>query len=341
MNSGLSLAKAHDLIKASPVNFSLSVAIVGISVALGYYIFNRKYGKSKIPPKIYVSSLYLYPLKGARGLQMKEISVNAFGFKYDRQWMIVSSETLRAQTQRQFPKIALIIPEITNTELILTAPDIQPLKLRLNSNSAKQEVTVGLWEDNIVVWDEGEEASTWATKYVGIPCKIVRMKNKHTRPILEYKVPGAKNECSLADGYPFLLANTVSMEDLNARLVKNSSSPLSITRFRPNIIVSGIVSAWEEDFWEIIKVGLIKFHIAKPCSRCKVPTIDQFTSTLGEEPTKTLNTFRKSKKGVFFGTNLIHEKYNGTVKVGDPVVIEKILDIPHELIAEFAKKEVK
>jgi len=213
---------------------------------------------------------------------------------------------------------------------------MENLILPLHSKSSKNEITVGLWDDHIVVWDEGSKANIWISKFLGYPCRIVRMKTFHNRPILKYKAPEAKNQCSFADGYPFLIVNTASMEDLNKRLIENSSRILPITRFRPNIVVSGNLTPWEEDFWGNVKIGSTTFHVVKPCDRCKVPTIDQFTGEQGEEPTKTLRTFRQnSDKAVFFGQNLIHDTYSGKIKVGDEVVITKSTE-PHKLIKDFA-----
>lgn len=42
--------------------------------------------------------------------------------------------------------------------------------------------------------------------------------------------------------YPFLLLNTSSLADLNTRL---SQEPLPVTRFRPNIVVTGQTRPYE------------------------------------------------------------------------------------------------
>lgn len=41
-----------------------------------------------------------------------------------------------------------------------------------------------------------------------------------------------------------------------------------------SIVVSG-VAPFEEDGWDEIRVGDVPMRIVKPCSRCKMPTIDQ------------------------------------------------------------------
>ncbi len=46
--------------------------------------------------------------------------------------------------------------------------------------------------------------------------------------------------------------------------------------------------------------------------------LDQRTGARGEEPLRTLATYRKSELGTVFGRNPIHDRL-GTVRVGDPV----------------------
>jgi len=291
--------------------------------------------KKKILPPIYVSALYIYPLKGARPIEMGQLELGEFGFKYDRHWMIINNETLRAVTQRQSSKLTLIIPKLTKNELILEAPDMENLVISLNSSMPKNDITVGVWDDYIVAWDEGPKANAWISKFLGYQCRIVRMKINHDRKILKHTATGCKNQCSFADGYPFLIVNTVSMDDLNKRLIENSSRILPITRFRPNIVLSGNLKPWEEDFWIKVKIGSTIFHVVKPCDRCRVPTIDQFTGEQGEEPAKTLRTFRQnSDKAIFFGQNLIHDQYKGKIKVGEEAII--ISDtVPHPLVKDL------
>uniref|UniRef100_A0A7S3R986 MOSC domain-containing protein n=1 Tax=Dunaliella tertiolecta TaxID=3047 RepID=A0A7S3R986_DUNTE len=92
-----------------------------------------------------------------------------------------------------------------------------------------------------------------------------------------------------------------------------------MTRFRPNLVMKGS-PAWEEDSCRTVSVqsvdnGVLELISVKPCSRCKVPTIDPETAEAGDEPLDTLHTFRNGgslgwskkswKHAVFFGTNLV------------------------------------
>jgi uncharacterized protein YcbX len=128
---------------------------------------------------------------------------------------------------------------------------------------------------------------------------------------------GVSSQVSFADAYPLLLISEASLAGLNARL----DTPVSMNRFRPNIVVKGC-AAHEEDTWIEIVSGGVTLHMVKPCSRCVIPTIDPETGTKSKEPTRTLATYRARDGKVMFGQNVIHEGI-GMLNVGEEVKIVK------------------
>jgi uncharacterized protein YcbX len=118
---------------------------------------------------------------------------------------------------------------------------------------------------------------------------------------------------SFADGYPFLVISEASLADLNRRL----DAPLEMERFRPNIVVSG-VDEFAEDLWREVTFGSIAFRGAKRCSRCVVTTIDPATGTKNKEPLRTLASYRRWDKQVWFGMNFIADG-TGSLRVGDAI----------------------
>jgi uncharacterized protein YcbX len=92
-----------------------------------------------------------------------------------------------------------------------------------------------------------------------------------------------------------------------------------MNRFRPNIVVSG-GTAFQEDQWRHIRIGDIDFHLVKPCARCVITTTDQATAERGKEPLIMLAGFRRSRRGVLFGQNMIHSGA-GTIRNGDLVKV--------------------
>jgi len=95
-----------------------------------------------------------------------------------------------------------------------------------------------------------------------------------------------------------------------------------MTNFRPNIVISGGISAFAEDSWERITIGDITFELVKPCSRCVVTTIDiNGLKSADQEPLRTLGRYRKNEFGICFGQNLVHLS-QGEIRKGDLVTFE-------------------
>ena len=95
-------------------------------------------------------------------------------------------------------------------------------------------------------------------------------------------------------------------------------------RFRPNIVLEG-AEPFEEDVIHEIKIGDVVLEFVRPCSRCKITTINQTEGvSTSDEPLRTLGRVRRGKggglEGVFFGQNAIPRKL-GVIKVGDNVEI--------------------
>jgi len=107
---------------------------------------------------------------------------------------------------------------------------------------------------------------------------------------------------TFTDGYPILVCNQASLDDLNERLPE----PIPMDRFRPNLVLRGL-PAWAEDRIDRIVIGSVALRLVKPCTRCVIPSIDQHTGQRSTDPTPALKKFRFSKelRGVMFGENAV------------------------------------
>jgi uncharacterized protein YcbX len=254
-----------------------------------------------------LTSLHFYPVKGCKGLAPASFSVGQKGPNFDRRWMIID-ENGRFLSQRQIPKMALIETAIDKEFLRINIPNEQEICLPVTEEGQSTMVTV--WKDTCPALDQGDKAAEALSRYLEIKCRLVFMPESTIRQVnLKYASVG--ETVGFADAYPFLLISEASLEDLNSRLEK----PILMNRFRPNLVVSGC-KPHEEDTWKWIRIGEIRFKVAKPCSRCTVTTIDQLTLEQGREPLQTLAEYRKMEGGIMFGANLIHTT-KGSLQVGD------------------------
>jgi len=274
-----------------------------------------------------LTELNIYPIKSCKGFSVPRWKVGKFGLEFDRMWMIISPENNRFITQRQQPKLATLSPEFNEkkTELLLTAPGMNPIQIPISKEKKKQspEIIVGIWGDNCRAVDEGDEVSKWLTSFLGVEARLVRMPDNHDREISpKYSRDGLDNVVSFADAFPFLLISEESLEFLNTKL--EPEHQLTMNRFRPNFVVKGTDDPFSEDKWKKIRIGNSIFHLVKPCSRCKTTTVDQSKGVFdGNEPLSTLKTFREwdldGNKSVFFGQNLIHENFGDEICVNERI----------------------
>ena len=77
-----------------------------------------------------------------------------------------------------------------------------------------------------------------------------------------------------ADGFPLLVANQASLDDLNARLRAKGAAEVPMDRFRPNIVVQG-TGRHSKDHTALIEAADVRMAFVKPCTRCSIPDIDQ------------------------------------------------------------------
>lgn len=64
-----------------------------------------------------------------------------------------------------------------------------------------------------------------------------------------------------ADAFPFLLASEESRRQISEWA--GDKDRFSIKRFRPNLVVEGLKEPFEEDNWKTVRIGSIKFEVAK------------------------------------------------------------------------------
>jgi uncharacterized protein YcbX len=287
---------------------------------------------------MHISSLYIYPVKSLRGFAVDVAEVDSLGIVGDRRFLVVD-ETDRFMTQRQHPRMAQIVTELTRSELVLRADGVSPIAVARAGNSASKRV-VSIWRSHGLEADDcGDDVSRWLSDFLRTTCRLVRVGRGFRRPVLQKQVRGltptitpetptiegrivTSDLVHFADGYPFLAISEASLDALNDRLVSNGEEPVSMDRFRPNLVIRGALPH-AEDTWPRMQVGNIVLRAGGPCGRCIVTTTDQLTGERGKEPLRTLATYRRGTEDasdVNFGQNFINETKSGSIRVGDPVV---------------------
>jgi len=253
------------------------------------------------PVRLQLTSLRVYPVKSCRGTSLSEAVLTARGLPFDREWMLVRPDG-RFVTQREEPRLALVVPFIGDGLLRCTAPDRAPLEVRVEvRDQPLREVTV--WKHSCRALDEGDGAAAWFSGFLGSPVRLVRFDPRHRRLSDAAWAGAVEAENAFSDGFPLLLIAEESLADLNARI---GGDPLPMDRFRPNLVVAG-GGPYVEDRMRVLRSAGIELRIVKPCTRCRITTTDQASAEVGVEPLRTLATCRRDERlgGVVFGQNVV------------------------------------
>jgi uncharacterized protein YcbX len=261
-----------------------------------------------------VSGIWVYPVKALGGIPLHSSEVEARGLQYDRRWMLTDSEG-NFLSQRDFPRLTLFRMQFQEDGVLVQDPDQRqtPLLIPFHEKGG-QNRTVKIWDDRVAALQVSEKADAWFTFLLDRPVRLVRMP-KSTRRQVDVKYARSGEVVSFADGYPSLIIGEAALNELNGRL----DNPMEMIRFRPNLVFSGGLPH-DEDRWAEIRIGGISFSCVKPCARCAVPSIDPATGKKGQEPNRTLATYRQWENKIWFGQNLLHHGH-GRIHVGDAVEV--------------------
>ena len=269
--------------------------------------------------ELFLSALYIYPIKSAAGIPQKTVQLTARGLQHDRRYMVVGPDG-QFMTQRRFPKMAVIRAQMIDEQLAISAPGLPNLRLPVPTGEYGK-IEAEVWGDRTLTLSCGPTAQAWFTNFLGTRCQLVYMSDTSCRPTDHGKL-GLDKIVSFADAYPYLLLSEASLMGLNHRLSAKKESPVRMNRFRPNLVVRGDMPPHAEDEWNRIRIGDAIFNVAKPCARCSVPNVNQESGIRTKEPSRTLATYRAWDKEIWFGQNLIQEKPgSGRLKIGDEVEI--------------------
>ncbi len=261
----------------------------------------------------YLAEIYTYPVKSLKGIRHNAVSIDQLGPIGDRRYMLVDTKG-HFVSQRRFAQMVLISAEETESGLCLSIGE-RRVEVRQPALNKAVETPVTVWNDSFDAIDCGDEVANWLSKILKQSFRLV-YRSEDTRRLIDPNYVNDERQLGFADGFPFLLLSQASLQALNSRMTKS----VSVRRFRPNLVIAGCES-FAEDSWKTIKIGESVFDVAKPCSRCVVPSIDPDTAKKDNEIIRVLTAFRRREdKLTYFGQNLIHHA-PGRVGVGDAVEI--------------------
>lgn len=251
-----------------------------------------------LSPIMFLSRIFVYPIKSARGIAVADTELHPSGPEHDRRWMLVDEEGMFL-SQRKLPRMALLEPHLEGTDLVVAAPGMPPLVITADAKGAGELLPVTIWHDDLRLRHPNPAYDEWFSTFLGQRCRLVYLPDNIVRKV-EPPFDGPESRVSLADAYPLLVITEASLVRLNGEL----PSRVGIERFRPNLVISGTAPHAEDD-WRRIQLGSVQLAVVKPCARCSIVLVDPSTGAVGLEPLRTLARYRNLPGGVMFGQNAL------------------------------------
>ncbi|KAG8521657.1 Molybdenum cofactor sulfurase [Galemys pyrenaicus] len=310
---------------------------------------------SKVLGTHVVTNLYLYPIKSCAAFEVKASwPVGHQGLLYDRNWMVVNHNGI-CMSQKQEPRLCLIQPfiDLQQKIMVVKAPGMAPIKVPLEENNEPTQICQSkVCADRVNTYDCGEKISSWLSEFFGRPCHLIKQSSnfqRHAKKKYSKDQSGTTATLSLVNEAQYLLINRSSVLELQRQLNicnENGKEELFsvedlIPRFRANIITNG-TKPFEEEKWDEIAIGSIRFQVVGPCHRCQMICIDQQTGQRNQDVFQKLSESRERK--VNFGVYLMHAPLDlsspSFLSVGSQVLPMLKENIAHNLAASEKHQDV-
>jgi uncharacterized protein len=271
-----------------------------------------------------IAALAVHPIKSCAGIAVSEALVIETGLEFDRAWMVVD-EAGQLVTQRELPRMALIQPTLKHHDMVLRAPGMLALHIALDTVELPVQVTV--WNDTVAAYDMGDLAAQWFSDCLG-PYRGGRLRlarfDPEQRRLADPRWTGPiEAETAFTDAFPLLVTSTAALDEFNRRLAQTGHAPVTMQRFRPNLVLDGLDAHGEDHLDEIVFAapeGPVRIKLVKPCSRCSIPDVDPATAQTGHAVGDTLAAYRADARldgALSFGMNaVILEGVESTLRVG-------------------------
>lgn len=255
-----------------------------------------------------LSSLHVHPVKSCAGVSVDEALLIETGLEFDRAWMLVDADG-HFVSQRELPRMVLVQPTLRSSDMVLRAPGM--LALHIAFDAVEAPVRVHVWDDEVKAYDMGDLAAQWFSDFLGRRLRMVRFDPEQKRLSSARWTGEIAAENAFSDGYPILVASTASLADLNRRLEAAGQAPVTMARFRPNLVLDGLEAHGEDALDELrfdTPDGPVVLKLVKPCARCPIPDVDPATGETGHAVRDTLAAYRADARvdgALTFGMNAV------------------------------------
>ncbi|XP_023324307.1 mitochondrial amidoxime-reducing component 1 [Eurytemora carolleeae] len=323
----------------------LGAAGLGLAY-LGTNYYKKKFEWTEVG---YLKTIYIYPLKCGKGIELKQVKCGPRGpesFLYlDRQFAVyrIGKEEVEVMDVRgRYSKLVLL--SMVNNNGTWTIKGEAGNEHTFDEPTDSSKSVVGrLLDIQLEGLDCGDDVANWISQFIGEPLRLLKHKAGSTNRIVRPKwrkafpetFPGSSKFTvpTYADVTPYMITSETSLEDLNSKL----PFPMGHDTFRPNFVVDGAeLKPWTEDGWTgQIRIGEVVLDFNLPCTRCLSTKNNPATGEIypNNEPLTTLKTFRQHSKELTHIRRIVGDSPTfgvhfspvqlGTVRLGDKVMVRR------------------
>jgi hypothetical protein len=276
--------------------------------------------------RVTVTALTVYPVKSLGGVAVEQALVEERGLRGDRRWAVVDPDGTKVTAREEHALLGLRAEPLdggavrlsgSGGDWLVVAPplDAEPVAVSFSGQDRARPA--------------GDAAAGWLSSLVGRPLRLVWQDDETHRPIRPELGGSDGDRNSLSDAAPLHVTSESSLRRLNDWVLETAlergeepAEPLGHDRFRPNVVVDGVVP-FVEDAWTTVRIGGVDYRRTMVCDRCVMTTIDRQELQTGKEPIRTLARHRKWDGATWFGVRLtpvLPLAEGATIRVGDEVV---------------------
>ncbi len=243
--------------------------------------------------KTKIEQLFIYPVKSLAGVQVSSIKFSSSGPVDDRRYMLVDQNN-RFLTQRSHAILSQFQLTKVASGWQVFSPDGDSIVIQ-SQDSTERTLQTKVWKTEISVREKSKLVSSWFSNHLDELVRLVEFEDLESR---FSNVNGHQVPLAFADGYPLLICNDQSL----AWLSEQVGCALSISRFRPNVVIS-LASNDEYKLVSLASDTHASIQIAEPCVRCNIPAIEPKTSVYQKELHQKMKRALMQNNKVIFGVN--------------------------------------
>ena len=247
---------------------------------------------------VFIKDIRIYPIKGCAPISLSVANVEEGGFRYDREYCLMSTLKRQKILNQQAGTALLWIQSIPDEGgITISAPGMHESIYVKRRYEEKNRVCPKYWnyKDGISGFDQGDVASEWLTKYfilhghkseekirlILLDPHFERMTHDNVTSKRFTKETNRRSCVRFQNEFQFLVISQESIDGLNDIMKRQKTyNPeedfLKVDRFRPSIVLSSnghLPPHFEDMLGSVFAAGSIQFYHTKPADRCSVPTV--------------------------------------------------------------------